>query len=232
MLEQPANLKIKRIRQRPTQAQIDAFQGVPTGFVADAMDGIGALHLSIQALGVGEGLPFVAAGPALTAYNGPGDVLATFAALSFIQSGDVLVGGVDGYQGCATVGDRVMGMAKNGGAVGYVTDGPIRDFEGVAKVGLPCWCTGLTPNSPMMTGPGTVGFGVNIGGRQVETGDMIVADRDGVVVVPFAEIDVVLARLVDIKVLEATLDKKVEEGLKVPQNILDMLDSDQVRYID
>ncbi|MEM5476428.1 RraA family protein [Pacificibacter sp. AS14] len=232
MLEQPATLKIKRLRQRPNQAQIDAFQGVPTGFVADAMDGIGAMHLSIQALGVAEGLPFTAAGPALTAYNGPGDVLATFAALSFIQQGDVLVAGVDGYQGCATVGDRVMGMAKNGGAVGYVTDGPIRDFEGVAKVGLPCWCTGLTPDSPMMTGPGTIGFGVNIGGRQVETGDMIVADRDGVVVVPFADIDAVLARLVDIKVLEATLDKKVEEGLKVPQNILDMLDSNDVKYID
>lgn len=232
MLEQPAKLKIKRLNPRPSQAQIDAFQGVPTGFVADAMDGIGAMHHSIQALGVAEGLPFVAAGPALTAYNGPGDVLATLAALSFIQAGDVLVGSVDGFQGSATVGDRVIGMAKNCGAVAYVTDGTMRDFEGVAKVGLPCWCTGLTPNSPMITGPGTVGFGVHVGGRQVETGDMIVADRDGVVVVPFAEIDAVIARLVDIKALEAELDQKVEEGLKVPQDILEMLDSDQVKYID
>ncbi|MBU2936732.1 MULTISPECIES: RraA family protein [Pacificibacter] len=232
MLEQPAKLKIKRLNPRPSQAQIDAFQGVPTGFVADAMDGIGAMHHSIQALGVGEGLPFVAAGPALTAYNGPGDVLATLAALSFIQAGDVLVGSVDGFQGSASVGDRVIGMAKNCGAVAYVTDGTMRDFEGVAKIGLPCWCTGLNPNSPMITGPGTVGFGVHIGGRQVETGDMIVADRDGVVVVPFAEIDTVIARLVDITALETALDQKVEEGLKVPEDILEMLDSDQVKYVD
>lgn len=232
MIEEPAILKIKRPSQRPTQAQIDAFQGVPTGFVCDAMDGLGAMHKSIQALGAGEGLAHSAAGPALTAYNGPADILANLAALKFVQKGDVLVSCVDGHQGCATVGDRITGMAKNCGAIGFVTDGPMRDFEGVAKVGLPSWCTGLNPNSPFTKGPGTVGFGVNIGGRQVETGDMIVADRDGVVVVPFADIDVVIARLEQIKELEMALDKEVEEGLKVPQNILDLLESDQVAYFD
>jgi 4-hydroxy-4-methyl-2-oxoglutarate aldolase len=123
-------------------------------------------------------------------------------------------------------------MAKNCGAVGFVTDGPMRDFEGVAKVGLPSWCTGLNPNSPFAKGPGSVGFSINIGGRQIETGDMIVADRDGVVVVPFAKITTVIARLEQIKALEYALDKEVEEGLKVPQAILDMLDSDQVAYFD
>ncbi|MFT6169686.1 MAG: 4-hydroxy-4-methyl-2-oxoglutarate aldolase [Celeribacter sp.] len=232
MIEEPAILKIKRPNRRPTQAQIDAFQGVPTGFVADAMDGYGAMSATIRALGASQGLPCAAAGPAVTAHNGPADILANLAALKFIQAGDVLVSCVDGYQGCATVGDRITGMAKNCGAIGFVTDGPMRDFEGVAKVGLPCWCTGLNPNSPFSKGPGAVGFGVNIGGRQVETGDMIVADRDGVVVVPFADIDAVIARLEQIKELETALDKEVEEGLKVPQAILDLLDSDQVAYFD
>jgi 4-hydroxy-4-methyl-2-oxoglutarate aldolase len=232
MIEDPPILKIKRPNQRPTQDQIDAFQGVPTGFVADAMDGYGALHANIQPLGAGQGLLLSAAGPALTAHNGPADILANMAALNFIQPGDVLVSCVDGFQGCATVGDRITGMAKNCGAVGFVTDGPMRDFEGVAKVGLPSWCTGLNPNSPFAKGPGSVGFSINIGGRQIETGDMIVADRDGVVVVPFAKITTVIARLEQIKALEYALDKEVEEGLKVPQAILDMLDSDQVAYVD
>jgi 4-hydroxy-4-methyl-2-oxoglutarate aldolase len=232
MIEDPPILKIKRPNQRPTQDQIDAFQGVPTGFVADAMDGYGALHANIQPLGAGQGLLLSAAGPALTAHNGPADILANMAALNFIQPGDVLVSCVDGFQGCATVGDRITGMAKNCGAVGFVTDGPMRDFEGVAKVGLPSWCTGLNPNSPFAKGPGSVGFSINIGGRQIETGDMIVADRDGVVVVPFAKITTVIARLEQIKALEYALDKEVEEGLKVPQAILDMLDSDQVAYFD
>jgi regulator of RNase E activity RraA len=232
MLEEPPLLKVKRPAQRPTQAQIDAFQNTPTGFVADAMDGLGAMDFQIQALGAGFGLPYAAAGPALTAYNGPADVLAALAALKFIQPGDILVSSVNGFQGCATVGDRITGMAKNCGAIGFVTDGPMRDFEGVEKVGLPSWCTGLNPNSPFTKGPGTVGFGINIGGRQVETGDMIVADRDGVVVVPFAQIDAVIARLEQVKSLEYALDKEVEEGLKVPQNILDLLDSDQTTYHD
>jgi 4-hydroxy-4-methyl-2-oxoglutarate aldolase len=232
MLEEPALLKIKRSNPRPTQAQIDAFQDVPTGFIADAMDGVGAMDTNIQPLGVDSGMPYVAAGPALTSYNGPAEVLATLASLKFVQPGDILVGSADGFQGSAIAGDRVMGMAKNCGAVGFVTDGPMRDFDGIAKVGLPCWCTGLNANSPFTKGPGTIGFGIHIGGRQVETGDMIVADRDGVMVVPFAQIDAVIARLEQVKVMEYALDKEVEDGLKVPQNILDMLESDQVTYFD
>lgn len=232
MLEEPPVLKINVNRNRPTAEQIAAFQGVPTGFVADSMDGLGSLDPAIAPLGGGRDLPFVAAGPALTVYNGPADVLATFASLKFIQAGDIVVSCVEGYQGCATVGDRITGMAKSCGAAGFVTDGPMRDYEGVVKVGLPCWCTGLNPNSPYGKGPGTVGFPIHIGGRQVETGDMIVADRDGVVVVPFAQIDAVIARLVKVKELEYALDKEVEEGLKVPQYILDLLDSDQTVYID
>lgn len=232
MIEEPPILKIKRPNRRPTQAQIDAFQGVPTGFVCDAMDGLGAMDKAIQALGASEGMAHKAAGPALTIYNGPADILANLAALKFVQKGDILVSCVDGFQGCATVGDRITGMAKNCGAAGFVTDGPMRDFEGVVKVGLPSWCTGLNPNSPYTKGPGTVGFGVHIGGRQVETGDMIVADRDGVVVVPFDQIEAVLERLDAIKALETALDKDVEEGLKVPQATLDLLDSDQVAYFD
>jgi len=231
MIEEPPILTIKRTMRRPTGAQIAAFQGVPTGFVADALCG-GVLSREIQPIGDGRDIDCVAAGPALTADCGPADILATAAALSFIRPGDVVVAAASGHQGCATIGDRVAGMMKNGGAAGYVSDGPVRDYAGIVATGLPVWCTGLTPASPYTKGPGWVGFPVQLGGQTVETGDMIVADRDGVVVVPFERIDEVIALVARIAGIEAEMDAKVAAGQKVSPKVADLLDSDQVRYVD
>ena len=227
MIEAPANLTIKATRQRPSQAQIDAFQGVPTGFVVDAMYGGGALARIIQPIGDGRDIKCVAAGPALTADCGAADVLASFGALKFMTPGDVVVAAFADHQGCAALGDRLAGMLKNGGAAGFVTDGPVRDYDGIVPVGLPIWCTGVTPASPHMSGPGTVGFPVQIGGQEVETGDMIVADRDGVVVVPFERLDEVIAKLDHIRTLEKELDAKVADGLVVPDWVEEYLASDK-----
>jgi len=138
-----------------------------------------------------------------------------------------VVAGVQGWQGCASAGDRVCGFAKNSGAVGFVTDGPMRDLDGLEDVGLPVWCTGLTPGSPYGTGPGQVGSAVMVAGQRVETGDMIVADRDGVVVVPFAMIDEVAVRLPAVAEMEHAMDAEVRDGLRLPESIVELLESDQ-----
>jgi 4-hydroxy-4-methyl-2-oxoglutarate aldolase len=229
MIEEPPLLRINTARRRPSPAQIAAFRDTPTGFVVDAMFGRGALDAAISPMTGPEGCPRVA-GPALTADSGPGDILAALAALRFIEQGDVVVSAFAGHQGCAAGGDRLLGMSRNAGAVGFVTDGPLRDYDGIRACGLPAWCTGLTPASPFASGPGSVGFGVQIGGQRVESGDMIVADGDGVVVVPFAEIDKVIAALATVRRLETELDAKVAAGLRIPPAIEAILDSDRTRH--
>ena len=232
MIEAPPSLTIKNTLRRPTDKQIAAFQGVPTGFVVDALFGGGALSTNIQPIGGGRDLHCVAAGPAMTADCGAADVLATFAALKFIGPGDVVVSAFAAHSGCAAAGDRLVGMMKNNGAVGFVTDGPVRDYQGIVPVGLPVWCTGLTPASPHMTGPGTVGFPIQIGGQEIETGDMIVADQDGVVVVPFERLEEVIQRLAHIAELERKLDADVAHGLKVPDWVEEYLASDKAIRMD
>lgn len=217
MIEEPPVLTIRATRRRPSAAQIAAFQGVPTGFVADALGGGGALDARIAP--IGGTVPTAVAGPALTADNGPADILATLAALAHVQGGDVLVAAFAGHQGCAAAGDRLMGMLKNSGGAGLVTDGPMRDLAGIEAVGLPAFCTGLIPSSPFSKGPGRIGFPVQIGGQQVDSGDMIVADRDGVVVVPYDRIDAIIARLGEVRTMEEALDAEVAKGLKVPPAI-------------
>ena len=213
MIEEPALLRINAARARPTAAQIAAFQGVPTGFVNDAMDGAGALASDVAPL---AGQTGHVAGPALTCDSGPGDILALLALLKFVQTGDIAVNAFASYQGCAAAGDRVTGMLRNGGAAALVTDGPVRDHVGITAVGLPVWCTGLTPASPVSKGPGTVGHPVVVGGQSIGTGDMVVADRDGVVIVPFGRIDAVIARLDRVRELETALDAEVTAGLAAP----------------
>jgi len=232
MIEAPSTLTVKRNFKRPTDAQIAAFQNVPTGFVVDALYGDGALATQIGPIEGGRDIHCVAAGPALTATNGPADVLATIAALNFVQPGDILVSSVAGHQGCSAAGDRVMGMLKNCGGAGLVIDGPVRDYGGIVDVGLPVWCTGLNPGSPFMTGPGSVGLPVVIGGQHVDSGDMIVADRDGVVVVPFTRIDEVIDRLDQVRSLEAEMDAKVTQGQKTSRAALDILESKHTTYLD
>jgi 4-hydroxy-4-methyl-2-oxoglutarate aldolase len=232
MIEEPAKLIVKKTHRRPSGEQINAFRGLPTGFVVDAMDGSGALAPTIRPLGEGRDLHCTAVGPALTVDTGPADILALLAALKFIQPGDMVVSAFAGYQGCAACGDRLAGMMKNNGAHGFVTDGPIRDYEGLVEAGLPVWCSGINPNSPVAQGPGRVGMAIQIGALEVESGDIIVADRDGVVVVPYEDIDRVISRIERVKELEQALDREVADGLKLPQDIAELLDSDQVRYIE
>lgn len=232
MIEEPKTLTIKRPGRRPTDAQIAAFQGVATGFVVDAMYGGGAFSPEVRLLGDGQDLPDHVAGPALTVDNRPSDLLALLGSLKFITPGDVVVNGFAAFQGCASAGDRVTGMMRNCGAAGFVTDGPVRDYDGLVEVGLPVWCTGLNPDSPFSTGPGKIGLPLQIAGQRVETGDMIIADRNGVVVVPFDQLDHVIARLEQVSALETALDAEVANGLAVPPDIEALLSSDSVDWVD
>ncbi len=224
MIEEPKRLRIARDLRRPTAAQVAAFADMPTGFVLDAMLGAGAMSADISPC---PGLPDRVVGPALPAGNQPGDILATLAAIHFVRPGDVVVAAFAGHRGVAAAGDRALGMMRNAGVAGFVTDGPLRDRAGLLAVGLPAWCTGLTPGSPVARGPGTLGLPVLCGGQRVEQGDIIVADSDGVVVVPFEMIDAVAAAAERVAEAEHALDAQVADGLAEIGFIAEMLESEE-----
>ena len=234
MIENPPLIQIKKksSRKKPSQEQIDGFKNIPTGFICDALNGYAALDPSIKPLSIPGKKVKQIVGPALTVFSGAADVLGMAIALSEMQPGDIVVNGVSGFQGTAAVGDRIAGMIKNNGGVGLVTDGPMRDLDGIIETGSDCFCTGLNPNSPFNSGPAKIGFPINIGGTTVSSGDIIVADSDGVTVVPFDKIDEVLKKLHRIIEAESAMDKQVSEGLKISQKALDYLKSDQVVYFD
>ena len=219
MIDDPPLITLRRSVPRPTAAQLAALDGTPTGFIVDALGGRGALGPDIKPV-VPEQASFC--GVAVPCHVGPADNLAVFAALPLLQPGDVLVAAADGFRETAVVGDLLLGMARNQGAVGFVTDGCVRDIPGIRDVGMPCFASGVTPNSPAKNGPGTVNLPVVAAGVRVEPGDVVIGDGDGVVVVPFARIDAVIERLDAVRSAEAALVARVKGGLGVPDWVHDL----------
>ena len=209
---------------------LESIHHIPLGFLVDAMDGRGAMEHRIQLL---EDFPKESRllGTALTCHCGPGDNLGLFGAVAEAQPGDMIVAATDSFEGTCLTGDLVMGMARNCKVAGLVTDGLVRDPEGIRQVGLPVFCCGVTPNSPVRNGPSTVGFPVVVGGVKVESGDIIAADSEGVVVIPQKELAVFLQRIPEIQSAEKRTEQAVAEGMKMLDSVRELLNSDKVEYV-
>ena len=229
MIEDPRLLQIRRSILRPDPAILARFANVQTEHLADAMDGRGALDYQIKPIDPARAR-FV--GSAVTCLCGPGDNLAVVATLPFLQPSDVIVAATDAFSALAVIGRRVTGMARNRGAAAIVTDGLARDVPGIRASGVPVFCRGVTPNSANASGPGTVGEPVVIGGVAVSSGDVVIGDEDGVVIVPAGRIEDVLIRLEGVRAREDDLAAKLAAGLGVPRRITELLASPQVRYLD
>lgn len=132
------------------------------------------------------------AGPAVTAACSPGDNLMMHRALSLARAGDVLV--VRAPDGGAQWGDIAAHYAKKQGLAGIVVEGYIRDTDDLVEMRSPVWSTLIGPSSPQKTGYGLVNGPVICAGARVEPGDLVVADGDGVIVIPRAIADAVVKR--------------------------------------
>jgi 4-hydroxy-4-methyl-2-oxoglutarate aldolase len=209
MIENPPLLTIYRGHSRPAAALLAAFRGALTSHLADAMEGRGAVNWRIKPLDPANA-SFV--GPALTAHSHPADVFGMIGAALEAQAGDVIMCANDGYTGTAVIGDLAAGMMHNKGIAAFVTDGLARDRAGIVAAGMPLFAMGISPNSPASTGPGQIGAPVVLGGVHVCSGDIVVGDADGVVVIPLAKAEAVLAKLRTVQATERTAEDTVKGG--------------------
>ncbi len=209
MIENPPLLTIHRGHGRPNRALLEAFRGALTSHLADAMEGRGAVDWQIKPLDPANAR-FV--GPALTAHSYPADVFGMIGAAMEAEPGDVIMCANEGYTGTAVIGDLAAGMMRNKGVAAFVTDGLARDRAGIVAIGLPLFAKGISPNSPASSGPGQVGAPVMLGGVQVSSGDIVVGDADGVVVIPLARAEAVLEKLHLVQAAEKTAEDSVNAG--------------------
>jgi regulator of RNase E activity RraA len=153
---------------------------------SDATGGEGVLGEQIRPISPAR----TAVGPALVVELSRNDNLAMKEVPAAVPApGTVLVVGGAAGSRTAVLGDLVARELLAAGVIAVVTDGPIRDSQAVAELGLAVWAKGTTPTASAKNGPGRVGGEVDIAGVRVNDGDLVVADADGVVVWPAAQLD-------------------------------------------
>ena len=170
-------------------------------------------------------------GTALPVWTAPGDNLAPYAALKVIQPGDILVVASASYTGCALLGDHIMGLLNNAKAAGMITDGLVRDLEGLRDINLPVYAAGTSPLIPTKQGPGTVGLPITLGSVVIHPGDLVIADDDGIVIVTPAEFAQVSEKLIAMREREAALEQRVRAGATVPPDFEQLLERVGVRWL-
>ncbi|MER7751128.1 RraA family protein [Kitasatospora sp. NPDC097643] len=158
------------------------FTDIPTTTLADLLGRAQVMDIGIRPLWAGA--PRVA-GPAFTVQCPPGDNLMLHAAIYRAEPGAVIVvesGDLD----YALAGGNVCAVAHRRGVAAFVADGLIRDLAEVREAGFPVFARGVIPIPGSKQALGTHGAEVRCGGVLVAPGDVVVADEEGVVVVPAA----------------------------------------------
>lgn len=133
------------------------------------------------------------AGPAVTVRCTPGDNLAIHVGVTRAERGDVLVADMGSEPELGYWGEVLTTAAQARGIAGLVIDGCVRDVDALAAHAFPVFSAGIALTGATKELPGSVGRPVVAGDVEVEPGDWIGGDVDGVVVVPRADLDAVLA---------------------------------------
>ena len=132
------------------------------------------------------GMP-AASGPAYPVACAPGDNLMLHAAIYRAPRGSVIVVQA-GDMDFAVAGGNVCATARKNGIAGFVIDGLIRDLAEVRDCGFPVFARGIIPKPGGKKGEGILNGKVICGGVQVSPGDLVVADEEGIAVVPADQI--------------------------------------------
>lgn len=159
-------------------------------------------------------------GSALTVSTlGAADNLAPYAALKLAQPGDVLVIASQSCDSTALIGDNLVGLMRNAGVLGVITDGLVRDAVGLDTIGLPIHARGYSPKAPTKQGPGTVGLPIQLGGVTIASGDFVIADEDGVVSVAPWLLPEMLEKLQQIQSKDQAKMDLINSGGKLPPDL-------------
>ncbi len=167
---------------------ITGFAGISPTTLADILGAGQVMDIGIRPLW--PSMPRVA-GPAFTVRCAPGDQLMLHAAIYRAEPGSVIVA-ESAEPHYALAGDNVCSVAQRRGIAALVTDGVIRDVADVRKLGFPVFARGVIPVSGAKAVVEPLNVPVRCGGVSVHPGDVVVADEEGIVVIPRSRSEQVL----------------------------------------
>ena len=185
-----------------------AFGKVSTCNIADAAHKRGVMDNGIV-LRNGHGVKVV--GRAVTVQTTKGDWAKPVEAIDHAKKGDVIVIDAGGSE-IAIWGELAANSALVKGVAGVVIDGAARDIDGIIDLKFPCFSRHISPHAGEPKGFGGIGLEIVCGGQMVRTGDWIVGDESGVIVIPQEHAVEVANRAVDVFEREERIRAEIQRG--------------------
>ncbi|WIX31728.1 4-carboxy-4-hydroxy-2-oxoadipate aldolase/oxaloacetate decarboxylase [Salinicola sp. JS01] len=199
-----------------SQATLETLKTLGSATLHEAQGQRGAMDCGIKPLDPTLRL----AGRALTVDCAPGDNLLIHYAISQAKPGDVLVVDAKGFSEGGPWGDILTLAASLAGIRGLIIDGMVRDADAIIDSRFPVFCRGLSIKGTHKHQSGKVNHTIVCGGVSIRPGDLVVGDRDGVVVVEAAELDEVITAAQAREEKEEAFRRELERGAST----LDLLD--------
>jgi 3-hexulose-6-phosphate synthase/6-phospho-3-hexuloisomerase len=185
----------------------EAFRRVSTPNISDAMHRKGAMHGIHARIRHGR----KAVGRAITVRTIDGDWAKPVRAIDRASEGDFIV--IDAGGGHAAVwGELASWSCKTKGVEAVVIDGAARDIDSILEMDFPVFSRNVAPSAGEPKGHGEIGCEIVCGGQRVRTGDWIIGDESGVVVVPQEAAQEIANRALDVMERENRLRAEIKRG--------------------
>jgi regulator of RNase E activity RraA len=181
-----------RIVPRPRKVGpevVARFRELPVANVSDSMSRMTAGGARLRPMHGGG----VLAGPALTVKTRPGDNLMVHRAIGLAEPGDVVAVDAGGDLTNAIIGELMIAQMVKRGLGGIVINGAIRDSAAIRAGNYPVFAAGVTHRGPYKDGPGEINVPVAIDGMVIAPGDLVIGDDDGLLCVPYDQVEQVHA---------------------------------------
>jgi 4-hydroxy-4-methyl-2-oxoglutarate aldolase len=193
---------------RADQATVQTLAGVGVSTAHEAMGRSGLLHPVIRPIWPGASI----AGCAVTVLAQPGDNWMLHVAVEQCEKGDVLVVGCTAENHDGMFGELLATSLIARGVVGLVIDAGCRDVKALTGLGFPVWSRAISAKGTVKATLGAVNVPVVCAGALVTPGDVVVADDDGVVIIPRKQAAEVAAKAVKRNADEEGKRKRLASG--------------------